>query len=108
MSALRVGLGRGIGGISRAPWRRSMSGISGGSMGGSWKDREHAAEEMYFSKADAAALSKLTEKLHAHHTPSVDVVSQEKAAVTAILAKHSVAISDGLIDDIIKFKYPDH
>lgn len=41
-------------------------GISGGSMGSAWKERERAAEELYFSKEDAATLSKLAKKLEMH------------------------------------------
>lgn len=50
-------------------WIRSITtepGIGGGSMGSAWKDRERAAEEMYFSKEDAATLSKLAKKLQMH------------------------------------------
>jgi Mitochondrial ATPase inhibitor, IATP len=43
---------------------RSLAGISEGSMGGSWKSRERAAEEVYFNKEDAATLARLAAKLH--------------------------------------------
>ncbi len=37
--------------------------ISGGSMGRAWADREHAAENQYFSKQEAEHLAQLAQKL---------------------------------------------
>jgi hypothetical protein len=57
-----IGLAAGI--RARQMNVRSLTGIADGSMGSSWKNRERAAEEIYFNKEDAATLSKLAAKLH--------------------------------------------
>jgi hypothetical protein len=57
-----VGLAAGMRGHQM--YARSLTGIAEGSMGSSWKNRERAAEEIYFNKEDAATLSKLAAKLH--------------------------------------------
>lgn len=85
---------------SRASTVRAMSGISGGDMGSSWKDRERAAEELYFNKADAVALAKLAEKLHAHAAPPAEKIRFEKEALTALLQKHGVEATPELLDDV--------
>lgn len=60
-AASRIGA---VGPLSRSAPLRASSNISGGSMGRSWADREHAEETMYFNKRDAELLSKLANKLH--------------------------------------------
>jgi hypothetical protein len=74
--------------------------IGSGDMGASWKDRERAAEELYFSKSDAAALASLAEKMRAHAAPSVEKVTMEKEALAAIFDKHGVKATSGLLDDV--------
>lgn len=70
-------------------------------MGSSWKDRESAAEGLYFNRADAEALAKLAAKMEAHHaTPSAAKISKEKAKIAALLEKHGVEITDGMLDDV--------
>lgn len=80
--------------------RRQMSGVSGGSMGRAWKDREHAAEELYFSKQDAEALAKLAQKMHGHAAPTPEKVAAEKAALAGVLEKHGVKATDTLLDEV--------
>jgi pyrroline-5-carboxylate reductase len=77
-----------------------MSGISGGSMGSSWKERERAAEELYFSKRDAEALADLARKMHAQATPSAEKVAKDKDALAALFDKYGVKASDELLDEV--------
>jgi hypothetical protein len=59
---------------------RSLTGISEGSMGSSWKSRERAAEEVYFNKEDAATLARLAAKLH--KVTEVSTLTAFRAAIS--------------------------
>lgn len=83
--------------------RRALSGVSDGSMGTAWKDREHAAENLYFSKQDAEALAALAKKMHVHATPSAEKLAAEKAALSNVLEKHGVKPTDSLLDEVRTF-----
>lgn len=48
---------------SRTVPLRASSNISGGSMGRSWADKEHAEESKFFNKRDAELLAQLASKL---------------------------------------------
>eukprot|EP00171_Calliarthron_tuberculosum_P005900 IDg5900t1 len=78
----------------------SGSNIAGGSMGKAWADKEHAAENQYFSRQDAENLAKLATKLHLQTAPNEEIITHAKEELVSILGKHSIAISDPLVDDL--------
>lgn len=57
------------------------SNIAGGSMGKAWADKEHAAENQYFSRQDAENLAKLASKLHMQTAVSLRAYLNTRAAL---------------------------
>lgn len=77
-------------------------------MGRAWADKEHAAENQYFSKQDADNLAKLAAKLHQHTQPTEELIAKEKTELLGLLEKHSVQPADALVEDLLKFKFNKH
>mmetsp|Transcript_45461 Transcript_45461/g.176782 ORF Transcript_45461/g.176782 Transcript_45461/m.176782 type:complete len:108 (-) Transcript_45461:423-746(-) len=87
---------------------RSMCTIASGSLGGKWKDKEAAQENMYFNKEEEKVLKNLADKLSRHHTPTPEQLEAQASELDNILKKHGVDTNDSLKDDILAFKYGKH
>ncbi|CAG9463630.1 unnamed protein product [Pedinophyceae sp. YPF-701] len=75
-----------------------------------YKDRESAAENVYFSHEEHEALRKLAAKLKEQaaakeSTKAVQVHAQEKHEAAQLLGKHGIKATDAALEDLVAWKH---
>ena len=81
---------------------------------GPLKDKERAAEKMFFDKEERKTMAKLLKKLQIQEEggdPDIDAVKvatpKDSQSLKSVLAKHNVRASDALVQDILAWKRQD-